>query len=272
MERAEDDVVLWVLMDCVQMVRSLCSLWFMITKALMSRGWPKSKRLRWKLKSRTRRNPIPTTKKQPIRHSIDITTQAGFDFYTETGLFIDQFESLFTALEEDLRQPRRGLKGNTRATLMEPRTRLVMVLNWLREGGKYRRLMRAYGLPNRALISREIHHIIPILCGYLHEIAWPPNLLPHPFEGVVGAIDCTSHFRNRVHPRQADYYRGDKHAFFLSAQVVCGLNGIIYDVKIVLGHNNDQGALSDEHAGHVRGKECSALGGQWILLLTAYHT
>jgi len=83
-----------------------------------------------------------------------------------------------------------------------------MVLNWLREGGKYQRLMRAYYSPNRALVSREIHHIVAILCGYLREIAWRPNLLPHPFEGVIGAIDCTSHFRNRVHCRQADYYRG----------------------------------------------------------------
>jgi hypothetical protein len=118
-----------------------------------------------------------------------------------------------------------------------------MVLNWLRERGKYRRLIRAYGLTNQALISREIHHILPILCAYLKEISWPTNLLPQPFEGVVGAIDCTSQLRNRVHPRQADYYRGDKHAFFLAVQVVCGLDGVLYDVKLLLGHNNDQGAF-----------------------------
>jgi hypothetical protein len=36
---------------------------------------------------------------------------------------------------------------------------------------------------------------------------------------VSGAIDCTSHFRNRVHPRQGDYYCGDKRGHFISDQV-----------------------------------------------------
>ncbi len=36
-------------------------------------------------------------------------------------------------------------------------------------------------------------------------------------------------------------YRGDKKRFFITAQVVVSLRGIIYNVTLGLGHNNDQG-------------------------------
>ena len=54
-------------------------------------------------------------------------------------------------------------------------------------------------------------------------------------------IDCTSHVRDRVHPGQELYYRGDKHCHFLTAQVLTNVVGIILCVVIALGHNNDQG-------------------------------
>lgn len=40
-------------------------------------------------------------------------------------------------------------------------------------------------------------------------------------DGIVihGAIDCTSHYRQRVHPGQSFFYRGDKRAHFITAQV-----------------------------------------------------
>lgn len=60
---------------------------------------------------------------------------------------------------------------------------------------------------------------------------------------MSAAIDCASHFRFRVHPRQADWYRADKHAFFITAQCVVGLSGIFYNVQLGLGHNNDKGML-----------------------------
>jgi hypothetical protein len=74
-------------------------------------------------------------------------------------------------------------------------------------------------------------------------ISWPQEFPKADFEGVSGAIDCASHFRFRVHPGQADYYRGDKHRHFLTAQVVTGLDGQIYNMQLGLGHNNDQGML-----------------------------
>ena len=93
------------------------------------------------------------------------------------------------------------------------------------------------------MVSREISHIIPFIYESLDAIRWPPQFYAHPFEQTQAAIDCTSHFRNRVHPRQADYYRYDKHGFFFSAQILCGLGGELFDVQIGLGHNNDRGML-----------------------------
>jgi hypothetical protein len=49
------------------------------------------------------------------------------------------------------------------------------------------------------------------------------------------------HFRNKVHPRQADYYRGDKHAHFITAQGICSVYGnIIYSVHLAVGRNCDK--------------------------------
>jgi hypothetical protein len=64
------------------------------------------------------------------------------------------------------------------------------------------------------------------------------------FAGAQFNMDCTSHFRNRVHPGQHLYYRGDKHAHFLTAQVTVSLSGTLYDVRIALGHNNDKGVFN----------------------------
>lgn len=64
------------------------------------------------------------------------------------------------------------------------------------------------------------------------------------FSGAQFSIDCTSHYRRRVHPRQELYYRGDKRAHFLTAQVVVSIEGIPYDVQIALGHNNDKGVFN----------------------------
>jgi len=76
-------------------------------------------------------------------------------------------------------------------------------------------------------------------------ITWPDwQKVPIGFAGGQFAIDCTSHFRRRVHPGQRLFYRGDKHAHFLTAQVTLSLTGILYDVQIALGHNNDKGLFN----------------------------
>jgi hypothetical protein len=68
----------------------------------------------------------------------------------------------------------------------------------------------------------------------------PSYIPPHPFEHIIGAVDCTTHFHTRVHPCQGDYYQCDKHGHFLTAQVICSIYGDeVYHVAVGLGHNND---------------------------------
>ena len=60
-------------------------------------------------------------------------------------------------------------------------------------------------------------------------------------EVVTGVVDGSTHYRDCVHPRQADWYRGDKHRHFILAQVVSMLCGLFTQVDLFQGLNNDQG-------------------------------
>ena len=87
-------------------------------------------------------------------------------------------------------------------------------------------------------------HLLPKVYCALDYICWPLVWPCCSFERISAAIDCTPHYRQRVHPRQGDYYRGDKHGHFLNAQVVCALSGPFYNIQLLLGHNNDQGSFN----------------------------
>jgi hypothetical protein len=52
--------------------------------------------------------------------------------------------------------------------------------------------------------------------------------------------DCMSHTRDRVHPEQQLYYRGDKGFHFLTVTVMTTVYKV--PVKVVIGqeHNNDK--------------------------------
>jgi len=121
---------------------------------------------------------------------------------------------------------------------------MLMVLDWIRNYPSYYSLGATYGISS-STVCKEINHIVPLLMETLNDmniIKWPDSF-KEGFEGSVGAIDCSSHFRNRVHPGQANYFRHDKAAFFLTVHAVTGLDGCIYSVCIGLGHNNDKGML-----------------------------
>ncbi|KAL6051489.1 DDE Tnp4 domain-containing protein [Balamuthia mandrillaris] len=204
---------------------------------------------KWQRRVRHKKTGIPLElqqrkAKRKHGHSINVAKFGGFKLYEETGLFYDEFERLFLKVKDELCKPRR--KGQPTSnhlhcgrTILTPRSRLVLALNWLRDGGLHRRLQRSYQV-SRATVCREVHHVLPILYSALNEIQLPLQWPVYHFEMVAGAIDCTSHYRCRVHPGQALYYRGDKHGHFLSAQVVCTLDGEILDVQLLLGHNNDK--------------------------------
>jgi hypothetical protein len=101
---------------------------------------------------------------------------------------------------------------------------------------------------SEATVRRIVGTTIPLLYNVLREaklIEYPDwSTIVPGFAGSLFNIDCTSHFRRRVHPGQHLYYRGDKHAHFLTAQVMVSLTGVLYDVQIALGHNNDKGVFN----------------------------
>jgi hypothetical protein len=164
-----------------------------------------------------------------------------FDIYIETGMIEDEFERLYQNLKNHLRMDRRAARRNAKHRL-SPRVRLLMVLHYLREHPKYRILSQKFNI-SPTLSHREVRYLLPkIYVSLQGEIRWPDQLYLG-WEGVSGAVDCTHHPRTRVHPFQADYYRRDK-GFMLLSQVVCGLEGRLYQVDLLTGHNNDSGAFN----------------------------
>jgi hypothetical protein len=160
----------------------------------------------------------------------------GIDIYDRTGIERSAFMKIFCSIRGDLEKPRSGTR-KVRVTLSSQH-RLLMVLQWMREYPKMKVLGQLYGV-SRLFAKREIRHLIPILFVRMNYIGWPGEFEPSPcnFQAV---IDCSAHTRLRIHPGSTEYYRGDKKRHIMVSQVVCGLQGAVFDVTIGKGHNNDQ--------------------------------
>lgn len=165
------------------------------------------------------------------------------DCYEDTGLWGDHFEDL---LEEITPLLNEGIRRRRKRSLTN-RERLYLALHYLKNYPALREYKKLLGI-SVSTAWKEIKYVMPKLYTCLRKrktrIHLPKKWKAYNFEGVLihGAIDCTSHFRCRVHPGQACYYRGDKKGFFITAQVLCSLKGNrIYSVHLGLGHNNDQG-------------------------------
>lgn len=194
---------------CAQMLNVLCF--------LFDTKWRAINKYKRKLRERKRRGLIKRTK-QPARNQGDVSQ---FDMYETTGIFEDTFEDIFDMVRYEISRPREHTTlsiNKSTATGLNLRTRLHMVLHWLRHYPRYATLKLIYHI-SPSQISRDINHIIPILYSKLHYINWPTKYIQRGKFGTSGTVDCTSHYRWRVHPRQSDYYRGDKHAHFITAQV-----------------------------------------------------
>lgn len=225
-------------------------LYYLLHLFLFLSPWRCIKRF-WNRIGRYYRRPLPSHRRRPRQQaSRGALAIATFNIWELSGIYEDDFEDLFQEVREMLMLPRSSCRPrHTTTTVLQPRVRLLLVLHWLRDYSRHKVLSALFHI-DRSTVSREILHLVPKLLPVLHRwgrIMFPTNLIPHPFEGVVGAIDCTTHYRYRVHPGQAEYYRGDKHAHFLTAQIVCSLSGVIYQIDIGKGHNNDSGMfrLSD---------------------------
>ncbi len=146
------------------------------------------------LQPRIRRPPL----QQLPRNRIPFT-HSNSQIYARTGLFEDKFFHYYDAIKTKLMQPRQSILQKRSSfvykTSLQPCVRLLLVLQFLRHHQSYSILSLEWGI-SRAQISREIHHILPILCASMNEM---PRTLPtapqqYRFEGVIGAIDCTAHY------------------------------------------------------------------------------
>ena len=141
------------------------------------------------------------------------------------------------------RQPRRSTR-----TVAGLRTedRLFLALTFLRNNSFYHELAREYQV-SRSFISRDLRHIIPIICSALHnEITFPAGAPPVDVDlNVHGLIDCTAHWRQEVSPDGVgldhSLFRSDVTMPKIGAQVVTSLDGVPWSVTLFSGHNNDQG-------------------------------
>lgn len=196
---------------------------------------------------RGQRRPPGTGRKQSRGISkIDDTT----DFFYETGVSAEIFQQLYDLLLPSLCDPRITADGPKKRAVTgawSPMTCLFITLKWLRHHQGLRMIAKEFGA-SAATVSRLLWSVIPKLYIALRDVIFMPSQeeiakLPKILT-ATGAIDCTSHIRNRVHPWSTEYYRGDKHEHFITAQLVCGLDGTMWDVQLAPGHNNDQGMLN----------------------------
>jgi len=120
-----------------------------------------------------------------------------------------------------------------------------MVLYWLRKYPSFGEMELVFCL-SKATIFRDIRYFLPKLLDALQGAIKLPDWtsVELGFGGTQAILDCTAHYRHRVHPGQALYYRGDKHAHFLTASVLSSLRGKVLNVCVGLGHNNDQGMFN----------------------------
>jgi len=192
------------------------------------------------------RRPTGTGKRQARNVSL---IDDDLDLLADTGLTVDLFTQLYNRILPRLTAPRVTADGSKRryiARTWTPMSRLYLVLRWLRHLESYRRIAHDMG-GTAATVSRELWDTIPKLYVLLRNDIRLPTAqhvagLP-VFLTATGAIDCTSHLRNRVHPWSTEHYRGDKHAHFITAQLTCALSGSMWDVALGPGHNNDQAML-----------------------------
>jgi hypothetical protein len=181
-------------------------------------------------------------RRQPARRGGDIVNQMP-TIYERTGLYPDEFENLYAQISARLVQARLpGQRLRVISTSLTPRMRLLLVLQFLKEHSPLKNFRREFAISS-SQVSREISHSLPILAEALDEIRWPGDPLVHIPTGTIGAIDCTAHPRQRPHPGQARFYRGDKKCHFVSGQAVVTLGGVLISSDLVTGHNNDQGTL-----------------------------
>lgn len=239
-----EEALLTILIQIQEQLQNINQLFVIIgSHASLHTSTSKTRKLIHTFKLNSLKKPV--LKLSPRRQQIlrfrkdnlfDIRKMGIFD---RTGLFSDHFEQIYIAVANCLQDARTGEKRIVSRTL-HPRVELLMALQFLRENPLLRWLAREYRVHHTTVI-RTLKHVLPILfVSFSGNIQFPTSFqIVKGFFSIAGAVDCTPHFRTRVHPGSLEYYRGDYKDYFLTAQLVVGVDGTIWQVDIGYGHNND---------------------------------
>jgi hypothetical protein len=193
----------------------------LLSQSILRLRLPRTHRLLNATRKISRREQVANhnSRKKALRRQLSLPFDGDLGIFDRTGLFEDTFFEYYDRIKLKLvvSRPRgSGWSGRQiQPTRLHPVGRLLLVLQFLRHHETYTKLSLEYKL-SKSAVCREIRHLVPIILASLNELpaAFPTTPKLHEFEGVIGALDCTSHFRWRVHPGQADWYRADYHAFF----------------------------------------------------------
>lgn len=162
------------------------------------------------------------------------------DYDIATGLSESQFEEVCELVEKSLSKLPLA-KQSLRPRILTLRSSVALVCVFLRSGLNYSQLANLYQLPH-STVARIVWWTVPHLRASLDminfDMAFPGGYFA--VKRVVGSIDCTSHPRDRVHPGQDTYYRGDKMMHFVTSQIICDHLGYIMRFTVAKGHNSDR--------------------------------
>jgi len=165
-----------------------------------------------------------------------------YNVFEDTGLFEDDFEGIHTQVEKQL-----TTFGKSRTTkhILTSREMVFLTFFYLRHKPRYNVVADKFHI-SKATVHRVLYHTIPFLATSIKSIKWPDDWtqIAIGFNGAQFAVDGTAHYRDRVHPGQRLWYRGDKRSHFMGAQIVVTLTGRILSVHFLTGHNNDQGMFN----------------------------
>lgn len=126
-------------------------------------------------------------------------------FRATTRFTHSQFDSLLAELRPLIESPRNvrphlpDPQGRAHATMQTTENRLLMVLDFMVNGGSNEAIGARYGVPH-AIVSEDIRHVLyAIVTGLSYEVSWPTpeqqqylhGLLGERFGNAIGTLDGT---------------------------------------------------------------------------------
>ena len=172
-----------------------------------------------------------------------------FDYETRFGLKDVSIHHIFNQIRPVIDEELAIMGLQTHFTL-DPWNIFLLCLEFLRRYEAYFKLGETYGI-SAGSVCKLLQHWLPVLrASITSTTGWftQEMLRDAPYSQILdvrvaGAVDCCYMKRNRVHPRQELWYRGDKKSHGMLAQLICTSYGEIINVQLWKGHNCDMGVF-----------------------------